>query len=182
MVWQGRVSFLLLGKMDWVSIPLTNKSGFCAIVDKDDFDKINQYNWMLGGGGGKLRPNKGYYYAMRHEYLGPGKIQNIYMHRVILGLMDNAIFTDHINNNSLDNRKANLRTCTNGQNQSKLPPRVGRYKGVYQNKRSGKFTVKVGKIYGGCFTSEEEAARKYDEMAIKYFTKEFAYLNFPNNN
>jgi hypothetical protein len=53
---------------------------------------------------------------------------------------------------------------------------------VYLDKKSKKykaiiFVNQVGK-YGGHFENEEEAARKYDEMA-RQFVGEDAVLNFP---
>lgn len=60
------------------------------------------------------------------------------------------------------------------------------YKGAYLgNKGKPKpWTAKVGTrkngiLYGGCFATPEEAARKYDEMAIQLYG-EFACLNFPD--
>lgn len=54
------------------------------------------------------------------------------LHRVILGCPDH-LFVDHINRNTLDNRLANLRACTQAQNRQNLANYKGsrsRYRGV----------------------------------------------------
>lgn len=56
------------------------------------------------------------------------------------------------------------------------------YKGVSWKKDICKWTAKIGvdykSIYLGCFENEIEAAKAYDEAAMKYHG-EFACLNFP---
>jgi hypothetical protein len=89
-------------------------------------------------------------------------------------------FVDHKNGNSLDNRKENLRLCTIQQNSFNRKPKNGKLKVFYLNKSSNKYSAQIGfnnkKIYLGQFKSKEEAAKAYNEAAIKYFG-EFACLN-----
>ena len=72
-----------------------------AIVDNEDYIKLNKITW---------------YYDYR-KYGGYAKHSDkknntsIYMHRIILN-SKNDKFVDHINGNTLDNRKINLRICT----------------------------------------------------------------------
>ena len=90
---------------------------------------------------------------------------------------------DHINHNTLDNRRCNLRLATHGQNMANSRPNKGRkYKGVWQI--MGKYWVAfIGKnkkqIYLGSFSTPKLAAKAYDEAARKKFG-EYACLNFPN--
>src|SRR5271166_2578955 len=51
--------------------------------------------------------------------------RKLYLHRLILGIEDSKIHVDHINGNGLDNRRENLRICSNGENRrnSKLNKR-----------------------------------------------------------
>ena len=90
---------------------------------------------------------------------------------------------DHINRNSLDNRKANLRPVTAMQNtwNTKRKGGTSRFKGVTWNKREKKWKVQLAhkwkSIHLGLFTDEIEAAKTYDEAAKKY-RGEFAVLNF----
>jgi hypothetical protein len=94
---------------------------------------------------------------------------------------------DHINDNSLDNRKCNLRICTMGQNVARkrsltLVNKNG-FRGVYL-KHNGKFYVRIQGHKGGpdlCggkgYDTPEDAGRRYDELARERFG-EFARTNF----
>lgn len=92
---------------------------------------------------------------------------------------------DHINCNGLDNRRANLRVCTVQQNLMNCErvqrKRATPYKGVSLGK-DGKYYPRLmvkGKMLNmGSFATAEEAARVYDEAALRH-CGEFAYLNFP---
>lgn len=90
---------------------------------------------------------------------------------------------DHRNCNGLDNRKENLRICTNQQNNmNKVSYRnsSSKYKGVYKdNERGGwaaQITIDGKKKFIGRYKIEEDAAVAYDRFAIKLFG-EFAKLN-----
>ena len=78
-----------------------------TIVDEDDYQELSQFKWLA-------QVNNRGYYACR--FAGPaGARVEVYMHRVIMGAPDD-ILVDHINGNTLDNRKENLRLCTRSQN------------------------------------------------------------------
>ena len=120
------------------------------------------------------------------------------MARVIMGLpvgadADHAFFVDHINHNTLDNRRCNLRVCTrseNSRNNVGQKTRTGsKYKGVtfhdcrkYAVNATGlkpwrAYTRIAGKrIWFGYYASQEDAARAYNKNAKRLFG-EFAYLN-----
>lgn len=104
------------------------------------------------------------------------------VHRIIMNA-PKGTFIDHINHDKLDNRKSNLRICTNQQNSMNRKPYKGKsskYKGVSYIKKLDKFQAMIqanGKPkFLGRFKTEEEAAKKYNEAALEYFG-EFAYLN-----
>lgn len=67
---------------------------------------------------------------------------------------------DHINLDRTDNRIANLRLATNGENScnrfSQSNNKCG-YKGVSYHKASGKYEAKVSKVYLGLFQTAELA-------------------------
>lgn len=86
-------------------IPLTR--GQFAIVDDDDYAPLSEYKWHL------LTSGTGPYYAARTDRSNGQKA--VMMHRVINNTPDGLV-TDHINGNSLDNRKENLRSLTNFEN------------------------------------------------------------------
>lgn len=92
---------------------------------------------------------------------------------------------DHINKDKLDNRRSNLRICTqkqNGGNASKAKTRkfTSKYKGVYFDKERNKWIAKIKRnhrnIWIGRFDTEKEAAKAYNIQARIIF-REFAELN-----
>jgi hypothetical protein len=94
------------------------------------------------------------------------------------------MFVDHVNHDTLDNRRSNLRLCTrieNGRNRrANVGPQSSEYKGVQWVKadRRWKAQICVDKrpITVGSFGSEIEAAVAYNAAATRYFG-EFALLN-----
>jgi len=149
--------------------------GKFAIVDNEDYIKLNKITW---------------YYDYR-KYGGYAKHSDkknntsIYMHRIILN-SKNDKFVDHINGNTLDNRKINLRICTPQQsvmNRGKQINNSSGYKGVYESKdqpRNKKWVAQIRlnrkTIFIGLFLTKIEAAKAYDKKAKELFG-EFAKLN-----
>tara|TARA_R110000824_G_scaffold396554_1_gene598108 strand:- start:1212 stop:1535 length:324 start_codon:yes stop_codon:yes gene_type:complete len=92
---------------------------------------------------------------------------------------------DHINRNPLDNRKSNLRICTNAENSYNTGPQKNNtsgYKGVSWRKDAKKWTAYIGhapKSHLGYFDTPEEAAKARDAKA-KELHGEYAHLNFPD--
>lgn len=104
------------------------------------------------------------------------------MHRLILGASKGQQ-GDHQNGNGLDNRRINLRLCTNSQNQmnrKKSSRYSSKYKGVTWNSHARKWQAQIKRQgvmhYLGLFVDELEAARAYNKDAQEYF-KDFALLN-----
>ena len=164
-------------KKEFREIPITENGGVVALclVDFADFKWLCKYKWNVA------RNTVGTIYA-RGYYKGSSKR----MHRVITNAPKNLL-VDHINGNTLDNRRNNLRLVTSTQNaMNRKPNGKIKYKGVSYNggkthtnkPYSVSFTKDSIKTHIGHYTTQEEAARAYDEQALKHF-KEFAYLNFP---
>ncbi len=97
---------------------------------------------------------------------------------------------DHINNDCVDNKKDNLRFCSvleNNRNTRKRKTFRGKktsskYKGITWYKKYNKWLAQImlnkKQLHLGYYTEEIDAAKAYDESAIKHFG-EFAKLNFP---
>ena len=92
---------------------------------------------------------------------------------------------DHENNIKYDNRLSNLRLATRSQNEAnsrKRADNTSSYKGVVWHKRNRKWRAQIHKdrkcCFLGHFDDPAEAAKAYDEAAIKQYG-DFAYLNFP---
>lgn len=144
-----------------------------TIVDDEDYEELNKFKWCIGSVG----------YAIRRESSKINKDRpTIYMHKYIFNNPNTII--DHINGNTLDNRKCNLRICTKSENRrnSKKPKnaKTSKYKGVYFFKDSKKWRARIrvlDKLIDlGLHINEIDAAKAYNEAAIKYFG-EFAKLN-----
>jgi len=141
-----------------------------ATIDVDDIAKLKPYKWRL--------------LTSRSKYAvtGNGK-STILMHRLINETPD-GMFTDHINRDKLDNRKANLRTCTNSanvQNRTCSSANSSGYKGVCFHKATGKWAAAIERDGQrknlGLFDTVEDAAKAYDNAAVELHG-EFAC---PNN-
>lgn len=150
--------------------------GMVAVVDGEDYDALASHRWHASGSG---------------RYVSAARWENgvlILMHRQILGLRPaDGRVVDHINHDTLDNRKANLRACSAaGNNQNARPhnPASG-YKGVYLDSHTSTVRPWRAQIEAmktryrlGTFATPEEAAHAYD-IAARELHGEFAYPNFP---
>ncbi len=153
-----------------IEIPLTQ--GKFAIVDDDD-EWIGKWKWYYSTHrGGRAE----------RCFRTAGKRNTLFMHRVILDAPD-GLQVDHINHDGLDNRRSNLRLCTNAQNnmnRTKLEGCSSKYKGVSWHRQKMKWQARItlnGKLkHLGWFSSEEEAARAYDKAAKEHFG-DFAKIN-----
>lgn len=144
-----------------------------AIVDDEDFKKFNKFNWSITAG-----------YAVRSKSLkNGGKKGLIVLHRIIVNC-PKGMQVDHINNNTFDNRKSNLRICTDRQNRwnrGKQKNNTSGFKGVYWDKNAKKWGVRVNNLYIGIFINPLHAAMAYDIWA-KDLHGEYANLNFKSMN
>ena len=153
------------------TIPLTK--GFVTIVDESDYDWLNKWKWQYA----TVRDAGYAVHAIRSEL---GKYDVVRMHRLIMNPSE-EMYIDHINGDRLDNRRCNLRICTNTQNSQNRKIKKGRkYKGVCLERRNNKWRAYIDvnkiRINLGTFIYEIDAANAYNEAAIKYFG-EFARLN-----
>lgn len=147
------------------------------IIDDEDYYIISKHHWTYRGVTSKTSNLP---YVSAHTYVD-GKRTTIRVHRLIMK-PQKGMQVDHINHNTLDNRKCNLRVCTPTQNRQNCYSRVGNseYKGVSFHKRIKKFMayIRVNKvlIHLGYFVNGSDAAIAYNIAAKKYFG-EYALLN-----
>jgi len=107
-------------------------------------------------------------------------------HRVAMAIITGGWdfpYVDHINGDKLDNRAANLRTCSNAENLRNSKPRArghSKYKGVSWNKKSQKWVAYICRdgrnTHLGCFDNEHDAAIAYN-AASPDFHGQYGRLN-----
>lgn len=154
---------------DYRLIPLSQ--GQFAKVSPEDYEWLNQWKWNA-----RWAQNTKSFYALRHlsskEHRGR---PSVYMHRLILGLERfDKRHGDHINLDTLDNRRSNLRIATPMQNHCnqgvRKDSRSG-YKGVGWHKTNKKWQARI-KINGvrkrlGWFDTPEDAHKAYCDAATE---------------
>lgn len=102
-------------------VPLVGRKGKgkCAIVDDKDYEKVARYRWHYGGG-----------YAISDF--------GVRMHRFIMNPPQDLVI-DHINHDRLDNRRSNLKICTQFENSQNRIHAKATYGNVYSNKNVTKW-------------------------------------------
>ena len=138
-----------------------------AIVDMNDYEIVKPYKFDFPG---------------RRYVRIPGKSKEGFtlLHQLLL----QTRWVDHADGDRLNNRRSNLRSCTNQQNQFNQKPRsnaASKYKGVTIAKnRPRPYCASIHldgtKIHLGVFVSEKKAALAYNEAAVEYFG-DFARVN-----
>lgn len=151
--------------------------GKVALVDDEDYEWLSQWKW-------RIRKGRNTFYADAHiDTTRKNRNKSFIMHRLIMKLdFDDKRQIDHINGNGLDNRKKNLRICTNQENSFNGLKKNGlnKYKGVSWSKRMNKYRAYIKVNYKqkhlGSFDNEINAAIAYNNAAKKLHG-EFAKLN-----
>ena len=143
-----------------------------AMVDPADYEELNQHKWCASHKSGRI-------YALRRTKGG----RMVYMHRQIMRASKGTV-VDHIDHNTLNNRRCNLRLVTPEQNYANVGPRGSSsgYVGVHRccNKWEAGITCRGIYHYMGRFDDPVEAARARDRKAYELHGPH-AYLNFPED-
>lgn len=149
--------------------------GYSVTVDADDYERLIEmapFGWRAVG--------KDARYIYAKATIGNSFVA---MHRVVTCAAQGLV-VDHINRNTLDNRKNNLRVVSSGKNIIRgvwLKKPVSGYRGV-RSLPDGRFYAAVRrpeKVHCGPVRElAEQAAQDYDAIALRVHG-EFAVLNFP---
>ena len=142
----------------------TNRKFF---FDKEDYERIKGYCWYENSVG---------------YIITTVKRKCILLHRLIMDVVDTTYpIIDHINNDKLDNRKANLRLADkkqNGINRSYNRNNKLGVKGVYFSKREKKYRAHISKdrhhMDLGGYDNIEDAIRARRKKEVELFG-EYAY-------
>lgn len=163
----GRPTAALRYNITMKIIKLTQ--GKQTIVDDEDYQYLSQWKWHY---------DKGYVYRT---------LKKISMHRVLMQAKKGQI-VDHINLDTLDNRKSNLRFVTrleNSINRAKTKANTSGYKGAYKIKRTyrnnsyeywvAKIRVNKRIIHIGTYDTAKKAGMAYKQFVIREFGESFAH-------
>lgn len=142
-----------------VEIPLTR--GKVALIDRVDYPLVSKHKWHAHC------TNRGYWSA-RTTVRERGRGRTLLMHHLITGYKP----VDHINRDSLDNRRQNLRYGPQRiQNLNRGPLKGRKYKGAYWHKHLRKWQAVIegpdGRKHLGTFGTVEEAALAYNAAALE---------------
>ena len=133
------------------------------LIDAEDYEKVKDYCWCISKG-------KKWEYAMT-------RIDNktILLHRLIMDPQSDML-VDHINGNTLDNRKSNLRICTNQQNcfnHTVSCNNSSGYTGVAWHRLANKWQVYIRfnkkTLYLGLFENIDDAVAVRKQAEKQYF-------------
>lgn len=152
-----------------MEIKLQLPCGRAAIIDEADAVLVAPYRWISD-----VRKTTVYVRGRLPRQASGG----VYLHRLLTG---NAM-TDHRDGNGLNNRRQNLRPCSQQENcLNSRPKRAGKFKGVFFDKRRSRWYVQLYKdricYFGGSYDTPLQAAIAYDRLALRRHGS-FARLNF----
>ena len=127
--------------------------------DIEDYEKIKKYYWSVSTG------------YVESESFGGKRVK---FHRFIMNCNDSKLEVDHINHNTVDNRKENLRIVTRSQNQMNTKLRtdnISGVKGVFfsNNRWFASIQSNKQKIHLGTFNNFEDAVKARKDAEEKYF-------------
>lgn len=139
-----------------------------ALIDIEDIEKVKYFKW-----------NARYDKTIKNFYIETTTLNHktIRLHRLITNCPDDLV-VDHINHNTLDNRKSNLRVCTQQENAENrngayITNVNSGYRNVYWSKRDKLWIVRLTKnykrIYGGSFKDLKTAIIVAKNLRNKYY-------------
>lgn len=151
---------------------LNGSRGGFAIIDDGDYELVSKRKWHMVSRG----------YVKSNHYAGGGKAnqmtETVSLHRFIMH-PPTGVVVDHVNGDKLDNRRSNLRLCSqkNNTRNAKLSKRnTSGYKGVFWASHANLWRVRVGNKHVGYFKNKIEGAKAYNKVAQELFG-DFARLN-----
>jgi len=162
---------------DYAEVELNERWGIWGKISLEDVERVRGY--CVSCTGHKKRE-----YAQISTMRGGGK--QLQFHRwLLMDKLEGDLTVDHINGNPLDNRRENLRVCTQAQNNgNRFCRSKSGYMGVVLDTTKGNrkplWMAKIKHRYLGKYKTPEEAAKAFDAAAREEYGK-YARLNFPED-
>ena len=181
---------------------------FTILYYEEDEELINSHTWHISQGSNSNKDRYSVKTNIPHPDGGIKRQRNpatgnwnkngkryrrYYLSRLLMG-DPKGMLVDHINGDTMDNRRSNLRVCSKGENgrnrKTQSKNNTSGFKGVSYigkgpdmiNELSRPWQAYINynkkRYYLGRFVTPEEAARAYDAKALELHG-EFARLNFP---
>lgn len=144
-----------------IKIAQNNKIYDC-LIDIEDIEKIKDYHWRLRF---DKRHPKCTPYVETFKQINK-KHTRIHLHRFLMNC-PTGLVVDHINHNNLDNRKSNLRICTQSLNSLNKKET----KNIYYIPRDDLYVVCFvvnGKRKKLCYTRDIKEAEYYQQIGKKF--------------
>ena len=143
---------------DNIAVGVTTRGDFYKI-DLEDLERCKQHTW--------IKDPRGYFVSNIGGRVTP-------IHRFLLNTVGKDKSTDHINGNRSDNRKANLRICSQFQNSKNLKRKKNNtsgYPGIEKVKNGWRATIMFNRksITIGVYKTFSEALKNRQDAEIKYF-------------
>ena len=139
-----------------------SQSQICVCDEADYEDHVKDYTWHASK---ELRKNRVLRYARTNIKNTNGKYSTQTLHRLIMDKPKNKVI-DHINGNTLDNRRLNLRIGTNQENLiNRHSAKYSKYSGVTKSS-DGEWMAQFNGV-GKTFKTETAAATWYRNLVLK---------------
>lgn len=142
-----------------------------ALIDDADYESASKHVWYAN-------QKNDLFYACSDSF----ERRSVYLHQFILNYFG-GLLIDHVDRNTLNNQRSNLRLCTKSQNLMNRGPTIvnnSTYKGVtWVAKRSiwlAQIKINGKNTFIGHFACPRQAAWAYNHAA-KLHLGAFAYLN-----
>jgi hypothetical protein len=163
---RGNVTAIFIKRNDGLHIE--------TLIDTKDLEKLKS---IPGTWGARLDPDTRSFYA--RTFISK---KSVYLHRFIMDTPTKLV-VDHLNHNTLDNRKCNLRNCSESENQQNR-------KGAQANNKSHLRRVSKVKSYNmwkaeihmngktkylGCFETPEKAAQVAENARLSSMKYSFDF-------
>lgn len=144
--------------------------GISVLVDDCDVVRVLGRSWQITGSKERI------YFQNRYWDKNEKKYHTMQLHRFILGnALPVGMVVDHIDNNTLNNQKSNLRICSpteNAWNAGKSISNTSGFKGVTFHAQTNKWRAVIrvhGKLISlGLHETKEKAYAAYCKASEKY--------------